>query len=178
MRGVGCALAALMLSGHPAPAQSVTAKAELVENSAYSGQLITRIRQAKRRIICAFYVFRIGERRGNLPTAVARELVKAKQRGVEVTVILEGGKRLRRDNRKAAMILSQGGVRVLFTRRGRVTHVKAISIDDRYAVIGSHNMTHAALSRNNELSVLLDSPELALKVRRYLERIVVERGGR
>ena len=171
MRGVGCALAALLLSGNPAPAQSIPARAELVENSAYSGQLLTRIRESKRRIICAFYVFRIGERRGNLPTAVARELIRARQRGVEVTVILEGGKRLRRDNRKAAMMLSQGGVKVLFTRRGRVTHAKAISIDDRYALIGSHNMTHAALSRNNELSVLLDSPELALKARRYLESI-------
>ena len=90
MRGVGCALAALLLSGQPTPAQSIPAKVEILENSANSGHLITRIRQAKRRIICAFYVFRIGERRGNLPTAVVHELVKARRRGVEVTVILEG----------------------------------------------------------------------------------------
>jgi len=173
-RGLLWALAALLVGAHPTPAQGVPsapARAALLENGAYGGELITRVRQAKRRIICAFYLFKVGERRGNLPAAVARELVKASQRGVEVTVILEGARSVGRENRAAAGILSRGGVKVLFPGRRSVTHVKAIAIDDRYLLIGSHNLTHSALARNNELSVVLDSPELAAQVRRYLEEI-------
>jgi phosphatidylserine/phosphatidylglycerophosphate/cardiolipin synthase-like enzyme len=164
------AFAALLLVAPPTPAQSAPVRAELLENGAYRGELVTRIRQAKRRIICAFYLFKVGERKGNLPAGIARELVKARQRGVEVTVILEGGRQLDQENRAAAKMLSRRGVRVVFPTQ-RVTHVKAIVIDDRYSLIGSHNLTHSALSRNNELSVLLDSPELAGQVRRYLEGI-------
>ena len=169
-RGVVWALAALFLGACPVAAQSTPARAALLENGAYGGELVTRIRDAKRRIICAFYLFKVGERRGNLPAAVARELVKARQRGVEVTVILEGGKGVGRENRATAGLLSRGGVRVLWPGR-RVTHAKAVVIDDRYVLVGSHNLTHSALSRNNELSVFLDSPELAGQLRRYLEAI-------
>ena len=170
-RGVVWALASLLFCAVPATlAKAPPDRVELLENSAYSGALLTGIRQAKRRIICAFYLFKIGEKRGNLPMAVARELVKARQRGVEVTVILEGGKQVGRENRSAASVLSQGGVKVVFPRRS-VTHVKALAIDDRYVLIGSHNLTQSALAHNNELSVLLDSPELAGQARRYLEEI-------
>ena len=170
-RGVVWALAALLLCAAPIPAQGPPDRAELLENRAYSGALLSQIRQAKRRIICAFYLFKVGDNIGNLPAAIATELVRARQRGVEVTVILEGGKQVARDNRAAAGLLSKGGVRVLCTGRRRVTHVKALAIDDRHVFIGSHNLTQSALAHNNELSVLVDSPELAGKVRRYLEEI-------
>ena len=44
-------------------------------------------------------------------------------------------------------------------------------IDGRYVYLGSHNLTQAALKHNNELSVLLDSPEVAAEVGAYLERL-------
>lgn len=168
-RGAVWALAALLLCAHPLPAQGPIVRAELLENGAYSGALITRIGEAKRRIICAFYLFKVGEKSFNLPASVATELVKARRRGVEVTVILDVGRSARLENRVAAGILSQNGVRVRFTSRRRTTHVKAVVIDDRYVMIGSHNLTQSALAYNNELSVLLDSPELAAKATRYLE---------
>jgi phosphatidylserine/phosphatidylglycerophosphate/cardiolipin synthase-like enzyme len=43
-------------------------------------------------------------------------------------------------------------------------------IDKRYIFLGSHNLTQGALKYNNELSVLIDSPEMAAEVRAYLER--------
>ena len=172
VRGVGIALAALFLCTLPAPGLSQPERtATLLENGAYGGALTGRIREAKRRIICAFYLFKVGDGRGNQPAAVAAELVRASQRGVEVTVILDPGRTSQLENRVAAGMLARNGVRVRFTSRHRTTHVKAISIDDRFALIGSHNLTQSALAHNNELSVLLDSPELALRVRRYLEGI-------
>jgi len=102
---------------------------------------------------------------------IAGELIKARQRGVEVTVILEGKKPVRFDNHATGRLLSQGGVRVIYPRQRQVTHLKAVVIDDRYLLMGSHNLTQSALAHNNELSVLLDSPELAATVSRYLEGI-------
>lgn len=165
------ALAALLFSAHTSLAQLSPQRTELLENGAYSGALITRIREAKRRIICAFYLFKVGEGRGNLPSIIAAELIKARQRGVDVTVILDVGKSVKLENRVVASRLAQNGVRVVFTSRHRTTHVKAVAFDDRYVVIGSHNLTQSALAHNNELSVLIDSPELAAKVRRYLDEI-------
>ena len=172
-RGMFWAMAALLLCAHPFPAQAQTppGRAELLEDSAYGGALITRIREAKRRIICAFYLFKVGGGSRNLPAVVASELVKARQRGVEVKVILDAGRSAQLENRGAAGLLSQNGVRVFFPSRRRVTHVKAVVVDDRYVLIGSHNLTQSALKHNNELSVLLDSPELAAKTTRYLEAI-------
>ncbi|ACH40496.1 phospholipase D superfamily protein [Citrifermentans bemidjiense Bem] len=172
--GSAWALAALLLAPHPVPAaplQPEGAKAVLLADAAYDGALVKRIREAKRRIICAFYLFKVGERRDNLPAALAAELIQAGKRGVEVTVILEGGKPVARENRAAARALSRGGVRVVIPGGRRVTHVKAVVIDGRYVMIGSHNLSHAALSRNRELSLLVDSPELAAQTAKYLEGI-------
>ena len=170
-RGVVWALAALLVAAQPTPASSSPSQATLLADDAYGGALVTRIRESKRRIVCAFYLFKAGERRGNLPAGIAAELVRAGRRGVEVTVILEGGKPVGGENRAAASALTRGGVRVVFPDRQRVTHAKAVVVDDRYVLIGSHNLTHSALARNNELSVLLDSPELATQVTGYLKGI-------
>ena len=161
-------LCALLFCPRPLPAQP-PAGAALLENRAYAGKLMQRVREAKRRIICAFYLFKVGERKGNLPAAIAVELIKARQRGVEVTVILEGGKTVWDANRHTASLLLRGGVKVVFPSRHAVTHAKVVAIDDRWVMIGSHNLTQSALQHNNELSVELASPELALEARRYLE---------
>jgi hypothetical protein len=156
----------------PVLAQPVPAGAVLLENRAYGGELINRIRESKRRITCAFYLFKLGKGGKNLPSAIASELVKARGRGVEVTVILDGGRQVGWENLPAAGRLVKGGVSVVFTsRRHVVTHAKAIAIDDRWVLLGSHNLTQAALLHNNELSVLLDSPRLAAELRRYLLEI-------
>ncbi len=172
--GSAWALAALLLVAHPVPAlplQPEGVKATLLADAAYDGALIKRVREAKRRIICAFYLFKLGERRDNLPKALATELVEARRRGVEVTVILEGGKPVGRENLAAARALAKGGVRVVIPDGRRVTHVKAVVIDERYVMIGSHNLSHAALAGNRELSLLVDSPELAVQTVKYLEQI-------
>lgn len=164
-------VAAALPALHPAPALSAPAQAALLADTAYQGALKERIRGAKRRIICAFYLFKVTDRKGNLPAALAVDLAQARARGVEVTVILEGEDAVGRDNRAAAGYLSRHGVRVVLPRARRTTHAKAVVIDDRFVLMGSHNLSHAALTRNRELSVLLDAPELAAQVTGYLEKI-------
>jgi phosphatidylserine/phosphatidylglycerophosphate/cardiolipin synthase-like enzyme len=174
---VGLLLLVLAGGALPLRAGALSSEPQLLENGAYGSTLINHIHNAKRRILCAFYLFKITESSGNLPRAVAAELVAAQRRGVDVTVILEGGKQVEKENRSATRILAQGGVRVIFSPAGVTTHAKAISIDDRYVLLGSHNLTQSALTRNNELSILLDSPQLAARMNTYLERLSHQAAG-
>lgn len=171
VRGIILVLLALQLGAPPARGEIRSPEPQLLENGAYGSALIHQIRTAKRRIICAFYLFRITDTPGNQPRAVASELIAAQRRGVDVTVILEAGRQVAKENRSATRLLAQGGVRVIFGPAGVTTHAKAVSIDDRYVLIGSHNLTQSALTRNNELSLMVDSPRLAARMRSYLERL-------
>ncbi len=170
-RGAVLVFSVLLWTGHAAPALCAPAEATVLADAAYQGTLREKIHGAKRRIICAFYLFKATDRRGNAPALIAADLADAKRRGVEVKVILEGDDEVGRENRAVAGYLVRKGVQVIFPRGRRTTHAKAVVVDDRFVMIGSHNLSHAALTRNRELSVLLDSPELAAQVTRYLEGI-------
>jgi phosphatidylserine/phosphatidylglycerophosphate/cardiolipin synthase-like enzyme len=154
--------------------ESITATTTLLRNQEYSEALLQRIGNARESILCSFYLFKIGEGRGNQPRRIADELIRARQRGVEVTVILEksgeGRDQLNEDNRHTAALLAKGGIKVFFDSPQVITHNKVVVIDRRYLFLGSHNLTQAALRHNNELSVLINSPEMAAQARTYLER--------
>ena len=152
------------------------AKTRLLPNREYGEAFLQGITEARKSILCSFYLFKTTGTGGNQPSRVAEELVRARRRGVEVTVILERdngrkGDGLTAENRHTAAFLSRGGVKVFFDSPTVVTNVKAAVIDGRYLYLGSHNLTQGALRRNNELSVLIDSPEMAAEVTAYMERL-------
>jgi phosphatidylserine/phosphatidylglycerophosphate/cardiolipin synthase-like enzyme len=161
---------ALVFAGDSHRAQTL-----LLRNREYGDAFLQGIREARQSIICSFYLFKTTGSGGNQPRRIAEELIRAKRRGVDVAVILErdngrkGG--VTEDNRQTAALLSRGGVKVYFDSPSVVTHTKAAVIDGRHVYLGSHNLTQGALQRNNELSILLDSPELAAEVTAYLERL-------
>ena len=167
-------LAVLPAALPPVPAAAVPAQVELLANEEYGRALRDGIQQARSRIVATFFLFKIGTGRHNLPRAVADALIEARRRGVAVTVHLERpqGERdsLAVDNRDAGAYLSRGGVTVIPDSPAVTSHAKAVVIDDRFVFLGSHNLTQSALSHNNELSLRLDSPELAREILRYLER--------
>ena len=94
---------------------------------------------------------------------------------MDVTVILEKGNdkndQLNAENSATAALLAKGGVRVFFDSPHVTSHMKTAVIDNRYVYLGSHNLTQSALRRNNELSVLIDSPEMAAEIKAYLDRL-------
>jgi phosphatidylserine/phosphatidylglycerophosphate/cardiolipin synthase-like enzyme len=157
----------------PASAASSPRSVTLLKNREYVDSLLLGIRDARQSIACSFYLFKIGTGRGDHPRRIADELVRARQRGVAVKVILEeeGTQRgsLSEANHATAALLSRGGVAVRFDSPRVTTHAKVVVIDGRYVYIGSHNITQSALTRNNELSVRIDSPDLAAEVADSLE---------
>lgn len=150
-------------------------KVSALQNHRYYDALITGIKGAKREIVGCFFLFKVSGKHGGLPQRIVDELVTAKKRGVDVTIELEqdaGGKgAVYEQNRLAARILSDAGVKVRFDAPKTTTHVKAIVIDGRYVYLGSHNLTQSALKYNNELSVMIESQELAAEVTDYLNSL-------
>lgn len=172
-----CLVAALILS-FPAPgftAGSYSTRTTLLQNQGYAEALLRGIREARREIIFSFYLFKKTESRGNKPREIATELVRAKKRGVDVMVVLEEGSNrndpLNAENRATAQFLSSNGVKIFFDSPRVTTHAKVAVIDSRFVYLGSHNLTQSALRHNNELSVLIDSPEIAAEVKSWLDHL-------
>lgn len=90
-----------------------------------------------------------------------QDLINAKNRGLEVKVILEGGEdflgqEFTEDQKKACLFLQDSGVEVKFDPNGVNTHAKLLVIDDT-VVLGSTNWNYYALEKNHETSAAITS---------------------
>ena len=157
--------------------RSLAADVKLLTNQEYLSLLQDKIRTAREEILVSMYLFRTSENERNLSTRLRADLISAASRGVKVSVLLEKEKRERKgsslneDNRHTAAILSRGGVKVFFDKPDVTTHTKLVIIDNRFVFIGSHNFSDSALGRNNEASVMVDSPEMAGKAASFIKGI-------
>lgn len=172
------AVFALLLPSFAGPAVSSDVhpgKTTLLINREYGDALLTGLREARSSIIVSCYLFTITKYPDNMPRRIANELIRARQRGVDVSVTLERSRDesdfLNRENHATAALLSRNGISVHFDSLRKTSHAKVVVIDDRFVFLGSHNLTHSALSRNNELSVRIDSPEMARKIKSYLGQL-------
>ena len=90
-------------------------------------------------------------------------LVSAKQRGVDVVVILD-----KSDERassgptgSAAEFVARAGIPFFIDYRPAIAHNKVIVVDKHTVVTGSYNFTAAAEHRNTENVTMIDSSEVA-----------------
>ncbi len=88
--------------------------------------------------------------------AFRRALVRAARRGVRVRVIVPGlhtdQRWVRLASRRMYRELLEGGVRI-FEYRPAMTHVKAVMVDDVWAMIGTTNIDNRSFEHNDELNV-------------------------
>ena len=147
----------------------------LLKNREYFHALSERIRDARKQIAMAFFLFKTSGHPDSYPEMILQELSKAAQRGVRVVLVLEQDERpdstVNRDNRDSSDRLKKAGVEIHFDSPKRTTHTKLAVIDGRYTFIGSHNLTQSALKYNNELSVLIDSTEVSEKTLNYIKSL-------
>jgi len=143
---------------------------------AYLRAVERRIALARERVWVAMYVIYLGEDPDRAPpddppAALLRALAAAAARGVDVRIVLDLGRDRRTGEIEPKHVAAQtwlaaNGVRVVLDELERTTHVKAVVIDDRWVVMGSHNWTRAAIASNREVSLLLDDPALAATLAR------------
>jgi len=101
-------------------------------------------------------------------------LVRALRRGVKVRVILNSedlSHPLTRINGRTGSFLRKAGAEVKTGHLGSTTHAKVLIIDDEILVLGSHNISKSAFTRNFEASIIIHSRQSILDFIRYFENI-------
>ncbi|GAB3554373.1 cardiolipin synthase ClsB [Noviherbaspirillum agri] len=103
-----------------------------------------------------------------------RELRKAAQRGVEVSLILQGNPDMPIVQTAAAMLyhhLLRGGVRI-YEYCERPLHGKIAVVDDEWATVGSSNLDPLSLSLNLEANVMIRDREFNRVLSERIEHLM------
>ena len=153
-------------------------KVSLLTNQNYFPALLKIIDEAQSEIFMSMFSFKAGVHKNSYPDRIVGHLAKAVKRGVKVVVILETtGKRsdeLNVQNRQTGKLLEEKGIEVYFDSPRKTTHTKLVVVDERFVILGSHNLTQSALKYNNEISVLMENPDLAKRCHNYMLTIIKE----
>jgi len=113
---------------------------------------------------------------------IVNALIKARERGVDVTIVLPKNK----DdfiNDWIYIPISKDLVRPLQEKGAKIwryvgngnthlLHSKLMVIDDRYVLTGSHNFDYLSTEHSHELSLLIDSPELAREMEDKIDEAI------
>jgi cardiolipin synthase len=104
--------------------------------------------------------------------ALRRALIHAARRGVRVRVIVPGKYSdqglVRLASRRMYRELLHGGIR-LYEYRPSMTHVKALMVDDAWAVIGTTNVDNRSFEHNDEINVAFREAAVTSRLRRDFE---------
>lgn len=142
----------------PLPAQTAASSAFSPSGGALA-LVLQAIAQAHSRIQMAAYLFTSSD--------VARALVQAKKRGVDVQVLVDWKGNFEEDARYARHalgILLNAGIAVRSIDVYPIFHDKYMVIDGRTVQTGSFNYTYSAAHRNAEnVLVIWNAPELAAR---------------
>jgi phosphatidylserine/phosphatidylglycerophosphate/cardiolipin synthase-like enzyme len=92
---------------------------------------------------------------------IAKALLEAHKRGVDVEVILD--KKNRTAKYSSATFLANAGIRTLIDARHKIAHSKIMVIDDQTVITGSFNFTKAAETSNAENLLVIHDKALAAK---------------
>lgn len=78
----------------------------------------------------------------------SHEILAASRRGVDVSAFIKHGSICER--------VRASGIKIKRVDSSRTMHIKMIIVDDKYLVLGSHNLTKRAFEINHEISFLTD----------------------
>jgi phosphatidylserine/phosphatidylglycerophosphate/cardiolipin synthase-like enzyme len=146
----------------------------LLANKDYYPVLKQHFQRAHKSIVGTVFLFKTTLYRGNEPSDLMKELIAARKRNVEVELVMDvsnDDRESREANLRVGTMLEKAGINVRFDTADVITHSKAFVIDDRYCFVGSHNLTHSAMSVNEELSLYVDSPDMAHKITDFIRQI-------
>jgi phosphatidylserine/phosphatidylglycerophosphate/cardiolipin synthase-like enzyme len=113
--------------------------------------VVAELQRAERSILVQAYSF--------TSTPIAKALAEARERGVDITVILD--KSQRTEQYSAADFVLHAGIKTYIDDKHAIAHNKIMLIDGRTILTGSFNFTKAAETSNAEnLLVIRDKPTL------------------
>ncbi len=122
--------------------------------------LLDDIKQANSKIHMHIYSIEYDSARAK---TLLNELVNAKNRGVDVRVMLDG--------RYLTSFLKTFFNNNNIPYKTTNLHAKVVLIDDKYAYVGSHNWKQSSLKWNNDLSIKSSNQEVINDVKAYLDTL-------
>ena len=103
---------------------------------------------------------------------IRRELLAARERGVRVRIVTGGPYSdhgiARRAGRRRHGPLLEAGVQIA-EYATHMMHAKTLVVDGRFSLLGSTNIDHRSFGLNDEVNLLVLSPELAAQVQAMFE---------
>lgn len=137
---------------------------ELILDNSYTLKTMEFIKDAKSEIRLCAYAWRwyrnepqIGIQKFNI------ELLRAHQRGVRVRCLV--------NNYAMFKCFTTLGFKCRYVDRTRMLHTKALVIDTKTLVLGSHNLTKRANSDNFEASIATQEFEMIAQFSEYFDRM-------
>lgn len=124
--------------------------------------IVRALEEARQKVLVQAYSF--------TSAPIAKALVLAHRRGVDVRVILDSRQTRSNIRYNPAVFLSDNGIPVRLDAAHAIAHNKVLVIDDKTVVTGSFNFTKAAEEKNAEnLLILRENPDLAALYRQNWE---------
>ena len=171
---------------------ALQADTENISPDQYFNTTLNELTQAKESIYIVMYLTSFDPTEPNSQVSqLLKELVDAKNRGVQVKVILDqnldftdepGPNEIYKNKNQAAFeYLRSNNIEVFYDTAQIYTHAKAIVIDHETSILGSTNWSKAALTKNNEVNTIIRSKEFSqnlinqfdeIKLQEYIPAVV------
>lgn len=130
----------------------------------YPDFITSLVKQAKQSIKILIYDWRwYSSEIGSSIQNFNNELLNSANRGVGVSVLV--------NNDYIVPILKDSKIDIKKVNTKKVMHVKMIIIDNKYLVLGSHNLTKNAFDLNHEISVFVDDQESVNRCITFFENL-------
>ncbi len=144
-----------------------------ISDRGYYEEAHKAITEAKKSVhIVAFEMKYYETNPGSRQNRLVRDLVYAKERGVDVRVVAD---EYSKEN-NAFEVLRAGGVEVRMDSNETTTHAKLIIVDGKKVLLGSTNFSYFGLERNNEVDVLISDEETARYFEAYFRNLWEKEG--
>ncbi|MFH1198926.1 MAG: phospholipase D-like domain-containing protein [Candidatus Omnitrophota bacterium] len=179
-------LIALAVLGITAGAYCYQADVTYISGTEYFSAVKEAILKAEKSIDMAMYQVSLKPHdKESQVLILVDELVKAKNRGVKVRVILDQnidfvhGRGINRwaaegKNSQCFKILKEAGIDVQYDNITTYTHAKALVIDRKIVILGSANWSESAFNKNAEANVLIKSESIAKEVLESFKSIKID----
>jgi len=157
--------------------ESFQSKVTPIDNKNYFSTSLSLLKKSQKSIYVIMFSARYYSKYPDSPSnQILNELIKAAKRNVKVEIILDQSELKfyssnTKGNLETANYLSNNGITVYFDSIKKTTHSKLIIIDEKYVILGSTNWSYYSLTKNNETSVLINSPELAEHYIKYFGKM-------